>query len=80
MLCYSHALIGVWTVAVIGALGLPAWGDNPDLLWGPDQGCFRGSFTRDKPLAEKARPIDPLNQDSDDEYLYDVYTKKTFAY
>ncbi len=42
-----------------------AWGADPDGLWGPERGCLRGRFTRDEPMAQKAREIARRDQDED---------------
>ena len=57
---FLYVLAVACAVVVVAALGLPAWGDSPDLLWGPDQGEIIGTQTAAGspfaiPLAEGVR-------------------------
>jgi len=63
--CCLYIFTLTWGVVVLGVMSLLVGGANLGLLWGEDRGCLRGRFTRVKPLAKKARPVAPLDQDSD---------------
>ncbi len=52
-------------IGLLFGICLPVRGDTPDSLWGADRGCLQGQFTRDKPMSEKARRIEPIDQDHD---------------